>query len=98
MEETGLTDHEGPCPGHLLGHEPGGGQGTGVKMLLVNIQTHVGQLLLKLTRGLAGAVGQEEELLPLPLEPCHELVDTGQDAVAMVDDTVHIADEAFLIS
>ena len=67
-------------------------------MLLVDVQAHLGQLLLELSRGFAGAVGQEEELLPLLLEPCHKLVDPGQDPVSVVDDTVHIADEALLVS
>ena len=59
VEQPRLPDDEGLGPGHLGGHKLGGGQGAGVKMLFVDVQPHLRQLLLKLPLGFAAVVGEE---------------------------------------
>ena len=57
VEQAGLPNDKGPGPRHLGGNKLGGGQGTGVKMLLVNVQSHPGELGLQLPLGLSAVVG-----------------------------------------
>ena len=94
VEEARLADGEDGAAGSLVPEEGRRGESAGVEVLLRDIQPHAGQLLLELPGGIAAVVGEEEVLLPLRLEPLDELRHAGEDAVAMVDDTVHIADEA----
>ena len=63
-------------------------------MLLRHVQTHAGQLLVQLAGGVAAVVSEKEVLLILVVEPLDELRHAGEDAVPVVDDAVHIADEA----
>ena len=95
VEEARLADGEDGAAGSLVPEKGRRGEGAGIKVLLRDIQPHAGQLLLELPGGVAAVVGEEEVLLPLRLEPLDELRHAGEDAVAMVDDTVHITDEAF---
>ena len=67
-------------------------------MLLADLQTHACQLLLQLKRRTLGGVGQEKEALVLALQPVHKFGYTGQQTVAVIDNTVHIANEAFLLA
>ena len=63
-------------------------------MLLRNIQPHAGQLLVQLPRGIAAVIGQKEVFLILVMKPLDKFPYTGKNLVAVVDHTVHIADEA----
>ena len=69
-----------------------------VKMALIDVQSHRLQLQLQLQRRLSAVVGQKQELLPLALQPIHELLDAGQQSAAPVDDTIHITDITFFRS
>ena len=65
-------------------------------MFLRNIKTHAGELLAQLPGGIAAVIGEEKVFLVLIVQPLDKFRYTGQDMVAMVDDTIHIADEALL--
>ena len=67
-------------------------------MLLTDLQTHAGQLLLQLERRTLGGVGQEKEALVFTLQPVYKFRYTGQQTVAVIDNTVHIANEALLVA
>ena len=67
-------------------------------MLLTDLQTHTGQLLLKLKRRTLGGVGQKEEALVFTLQPVYKFRYTGQQTVAVIYHTVHIANEALLVA
>ena len=55
-------------------------------------------LLLQLERRAFGRIGQEQEALVFLLKPVHEFGHTVQQAVAVIDDTVHIAYKALFLS
>lgn len=67
-------------------------------MLFSDLQAHAGELLLKLKRRALGGVGQEEKALVLLLKPRNELRYAGQQTVAVIDNTVRIADKALLLA
>ena len=78
VEQTGLPDDKGPGPGLLVGHKLRRGQGTGVEVLLVNVQPHPGEFCLELPLGLVYSFKVlSKELLvnvqPHPGEFCLEL-------------------------
>ena len=92
------ADDVGAAPRCLTADEPGRGQRTGVKVALVHIQPHAVQLLLQLLRRPLGGVGEEQEILLLPIQPLHKLLHPRQQTVPMIDHTVHVADKALLLS
>ena len=96
--QTGRADHIRGCVRLLAGDKLCRSQRGSVEMLLTDLQTHAGQLLLQLERRTLGGVGQKEEALVLTLQPVYKFRYTGQQTVAVIDNTVHIADEAFLLS
>ena len=62
-----------------------------------HIKAHAGQLLVQLPGRIAAVVGKKEIFLVLIMQPLNELRHPRQNAVAVVDDAVHIADEAFFL-
>ena len=54
------------------------------------------ELLAQLPGGIAAVIGEEKVFLILIVQPLDKFRYTGQDMVAMVDDTIHITDEALL--
>ena len=96
VEQACLADGEDGTAGGLLLQKGRCGQGAGVEVVLRHVQAQTGQLLMELPGGVAAVVGQEQELLLLVVEPLDKLCHAGQDPVAVIDDAVHIADEAAL--
>ena len=98
VQQPRLADGEYRAAGSLVLQEGRRGQGAGIEMLLRHIQSHPGQLLLQLTGRVAAVVGQEQVLLLFIVQPLDELRHPRQNAVAVVDDAVHVADKAcFLV-
>ena len=64
-------------------------------MVFRHIQTHAGQLQLQLAGGVAAIVGEKKIFFFLSIQPVDKFSHTGQDDIAVVDDTVHVADKAF---
>ena len=96
--QTGRTDNIRRCVRLLAGDKLRGSQRGSVEMLLADLQTHAGQLLLQLKRRTLGGVGQEKEALVFTLQPVYKFRYTGQQTVAVIDNTVHIANEALLVA
>ena len=96
MEQSRLADGEHGAARRLLLQECRRGQGAGIEVLLRHVKPHPGQLLVQLTGRIAAVVGQEQVLLVLVMQPLDELRHTGQNAVAVIDHAVHVADEAVL--
>ena len=67
-------------------------------MAFVHIKAHARQLLPQLAGTALAGVGQKQEGLILCIQPIHKLLDAGQDAVAMVDNTIHITNIALFIT
>ena len=97
VEQTRLADGEHGAARRLLLQEGGGGQRTGVEMLLRHVQSHPCQLLVQLPGRVAAVVGEKEILLVLLVQPVDELRHARQNTIAVVDHTVHIADEALFL-
>ena len=93
-DQAGRADDIGGSAGLLAGDELRGRERGGVKMLLADLKPHARQLLLELERRALGRVGQEKEALVFLLEPFHKFRHTLEQTVAVIDDTVHIADKA----
>ena len=66
-------------------------------MLLRHIEAHARELLVQLARRVAAVVREKEIFLVLLVQPLDELRHARQDAVAVVDDAIHIADEALFL-
>ena len=66
-------------------------------MALVHLQPHALELLLELLGGAFGGIGEEEEIFIFLVQPIHKFLHPGQKPVSVVDDAVHIADEAFVL-
>ena len=62
-----------------------------------NIEAHARELLVQLARRVAAVVREKEIFLVLLMQPLDELRHARQDAVAVVDDAIHIADEALFL-
>ena len=97
VEQSRLADGKHGAARCLLPQEGGGGQCTGIEVLLRHIKAHAGQLLVQLPGRIAAVVGKKEIFLVLIMQPLNELRHPRQNAVAVVDDAVHIADEAFFL-
>ena len=67
-------------------------------MALVHRQAHALQLLLQLLGAALAGVGEEEKALVLFIQPVHKFPHSRQQLVAVVDDAIHIAEEAFSTS
>ena len=93
-----LPQHIGAAPRGLAVQEVRRGQGAGIKVGLVHIQPHPGQLLLELLGGVLAGVGEEQVIFLLLRQPLDEFPHARQDLVPVVDHAVHVADEALLLS
>ena len=94
VDKTGAADNIGAAAGSLRMNEFGCGLGAGVEMAFINLQSQTQQLLLQLLRTALAGVGQEQKAFLLLIQPADELLDTGQQTVAVIDNAVHIADVA----
>lgn len=94
VEQSRLAEGVYRAAGRLIGQKGRRGQCAGVKMLLRHIESHALELLAQLARGHAAVVGQKQVFLVLVLQPVDKLRRAGQDVIAVVDDTVHVAQEA----
>ena len=93
VEQPCLAEGVHRAAGRLIGQKGRRGQCAGVKMLLRHIESHALKLLAQLARGHAAVVGQKQVFLVLVLQPVDKLRRAGQDVIAVVDDTVHVAQE-----
>ena len=93
-----LAHHVGAASRGLAVQEVGRGQGTGVKVGLVHVQPHPGQLLLELLGGVLAGVREEQEVFLFLRQPVNEFLHAGQNLVSMIDHAVHVADKALLFS
>ena len=97
-DQTGSADDICGCVRLLARDEARRGERRGIEVLLADLQTHACQLLLQLERRTLGGVGQEQKALVFPLKPRNEVRYARKETVAVIDDTVHIADKAFLFA
>ena len=97
VQKSRLADGEHGAAGRLVAQERRGRERAGVKMLLRHVQSHAGELLVQLPRGVAAVVREEEILLVLLVQPPDKLRHAGQNAVPVVDHAVHVADEALFL-
>ena len=95
IEQPRLAEGVHRAAGRLVGQKGRRGQRAGVKMLLRHVEPHTPELLVQLARGHAAVIGQKQVFLVRVLQPVDELRRAGQDVVAVVDDAVHVAQEAF---
>ena len=101
-----MQRHDEPCAaddvraasGRLRAYEARGGKGARVEMTLVHLKPHAPQLLLKLLGRALRGIGEEEKVLVLTVQPIDEFFHSGQQPVAVVNNTVHIAYKAFFVS
>ena len=92
-----ITHHIGAASRRLCIEELRRGHGAGIKMALVDVQTHAGQAHLQFLGTAAAGIGQKQELFIVADHPFHKFLDAGQQTFAVVDDAVHIAQEAFFL-
>jgi hypothetical protein len=64
-------------------------------MVFGNIKTHSCKFLLKFAGSVAAVVGKEKEFFVFGLKPIDKFANTGNDLVSAIDNSIHIADEAF---
>jgi len=81
--------------GSLFFKKSGGSESACVKMVFGNIKSHSGKFLLKLTGSVAAVVGKEKEFFVFGMKPVDKFADAGNNLVSAIDNSIHIADEAF---
>ena len=94
IEQSGFAESVHGTAGALLLQESGGSQGAGIEMVLRHIQPHPCQLQLQLAGGIATVIGKKQILFLFFVQPVDKFGHTGQNDIAVVDDTVHIANKA----
>ena len=80
--------------GALALEEGRGAHGAGIEMVGVDGESHSLELHAQLMGRFFGAVCQKNVLFIIGDHPVDEIRDTVQNAVAVIDNAVHIADEA----
>ena len=63
-------------------------------MIDADVDAHARELVVEVLGRFVARIGEEEELLPVRFEPFDEFLGAGEQTVPMVDDAVHVADEA----
>ena len=64
-------------------------------MVFGNIKSHSCKFLLKLTGSIAAVVGKKKEFFVFGMKPVNKFAYTGDYLVSAIDNSIHIADEAF---
>src|SRR5699024_7065730 len=98
IQQSWRADDVSAASWRLAAQKAGGGQRAGIKMAFVYFQSHTGQLLLQFLWGAFAGIGQEEKLFVIIIKPVYELLDAGQQDIAVIDHAVHIADKSFFLS
>ncbi len=97
VEDAVLAENVGAAAGGLRVEKVRRCEGARVKMRLVDLKAHARELLLQLEGRVLAGVREEEIALVVLLHPVEKFRHAGQNFVAVIDDTVHIADKALLL-
>ena len=95
VEQPRLTDNERRAAGCLIAQESRRCERARIEMPLGHVEPHACELLIQFAWGIAAVICQKQIFLLLLVKPVEKLSHTGQNLIAVIYNSVHIADEAF---
>ena len=93
INQTCFPDNIGTAARFLGRQKFGCRQSTGIKMFFIDIDSQPVQFVSQFLRRSFGAVGEKQEFFLFPFQPLDKIFGAGNQAIAVIQNTIHIADK-----